>query len=248
MRTDSEDQILRKLRIVSTYLDILIARRIWNWKSTSYSTMQYNMFQLVILKIRGKPVPELATILSDRLNSEEETFASNDRFRLHGMNGRQIHRLLARMTDYIETRSGQASRYSEYIQRRGKNGYEVEHIWANHPELHEDEFSHPADFEEYRNRIGGLLLLPKSFNASYGDLPYEEKREHYYGQNLLAQSLHEKAYEHNPGFRKFREETGLPFKPHKEFRKADLDARQDLYRCIAEQIWNPESLLREVEA
>ena len=74
-----------------------------------------------------------------------ETFASNDRFRLHGMNGRQIHRLLARMTDYVETRSGQASRYAEYAQR-GRKGYEIEHIWADHPERHTDEFAHPSEF------------------------------------------------------------------------------------------------------
>ena len=75
-----------------------------------------------------------------------------------------------RMTDYVETQLRQASRYAEYAQR-GKKGYEIEHIWANHPERHTDEFAHPSDFQEYRNRIGGLLLLPKSFNASYGDLP-----------------------------------------------------------------------------
>jgi uncharacterized protein with ParB-like and HNH nuclease domain len=246
-RTDSDEQIHRKLRIVSSYLDILIARRIWNWKATDYSTMQYNMFQLVILKIRGKSVPELADILSERLAAEEETFASNDRFHLHGMNGRQIHRMLARMTDYIETRSGQASRYSEYIQRRGKNGYEVEHIWANHAERHEDEFAHATDFAEYRNHIGGLLLLPKSFNASYGDKPYADKREHYYGQNLLAQSLCETTYQHNPGFLRFRDLSGLLFKPHAEFRKADLDARQALYRQVAEQIWNPDRLWNEAQ-
>ena len=45
-RADSDDVIHRKLRIVAGYLDILIARRIWNWKATSYSAMQYNMFQL----------------------------------------------------------------------------------------------------------------------------------------------------------------------------------------------------------
>lgn len=247
-REDSEEQIRRKLRITAAYLDILIARRIWNWKATDYSSMQYTMFQLVILKIRGRSVAELAELLVERLKAEEHTFAGNDRFHLHGMNGRQIHRLLARMTDYIETGSGQTSRYEEYIQRRGKNGYEVEHIWANHPERHEDEFSHPTEFAEYRNRIGGLFLLPKSFNASYGDKPYADKREHYFGQNLLVRSLHEKAYEHNPGFRKFLEETGLPFKAHAEFRKADLDARQDLYRRIAERIWDPEILLREAEA
>jgi hypothetical protein len=248
LSNDSDDQIQRKLRIVSAYLDILIARRIWNLRSTDYSTMQYNMFQLVILKIRGKSVADLADILTERLNAEEETFASNDRFHLHGMNGRQIHRMLARMTDYIETRSGQASRYAEYIQRRGKNGYEVEHIWANHPERHAAEFSHPTDFTEYRNHVGGLLLLPKNFNASYGDKRYADKREHYYGQNLLAQSLCERAYQNNPGFLRFRDQSGLPFQPHAEFKKADLDARQALYREIAEQIWNPERLSKEAQA
>lgn len=247
-RSDSEDQIRRKLRIVAAYIDILIARRVWNWKATDYSTMQYAMFQLVILRIRGKSAAELADILTERLNGEEQSFASNERFRLHGMNGRQIHRLLARMTDYVETRSGQASRYVEYVRRQGKNGYEVEHIWANHFERHSDEFDHPTDFAEYRNRIGDLLLLPKNFNASYGDKTFAEKREHYYGQNLLAQSLHEKAYDLNPGFRRFREESGLAFRPHAEFKKADLDARQELYRCIAEQIWSPDVLQREAKA
>ena len=248
LRSDSDEQIRRKLRIVASYIEILVARRVWNWKDTGYSTMQYNIFQLVILNIRGKSVAELAAILKRRLDAEEETFASNDRFHLHGMNGKPIHRLLARMTDYIETRSGQSSRYPEYIKRQGKNGYEVEHIWANHPERHKEEFDHPTDFAEYRNRIGGLLLLPKSFNASYGDLPYAGKRDHYFGQNLLAQSLHEKAYDHNPGFRRFCEESGLPFRSHETFETADLDARQELYRRLAEEIWNPENLLREVDS
>jgi len=89
------------------------------------------------------------------------------------------------------------------------------------------------------------LLLPKSFNASYGDMPYGAKREHYLSQNLLARSLHEQAYEHNPGFRRFIEESGLPFHPHAEFRKADLDERQRLYRAVAERIWDPAQLERE---
>jgi len=191
---DAEEELLRKLRITAAYLDLLLARRIWNWRAIDYSTMQYAMF-LVMREIRGRSAAEVAELLTQRLGAESETFASNDRFRLHGMNKRQIHRMLARMTDYVETRSGLPSRYAEYVQRKGKAVYEVEHIWANHPERHDQEFGHASDFEEYRNRIGGLLLLPKSFNASYGDLPYKEKREHYLKQNLLAQSLHEKAYE-----------------------------------------------------
>jgi hypothetical protein len=137
-----------------------------------------------------------------------------------------------------------ASRYAEYSQR-GRKGYEIEHIWADHPERHSDEFSHPSEFQEYRNRIGGLVLLPKSFNASYGDLPYAEKREHYLGQNLIARSLHEAAYDHNPGFLRFIDESGLPFHAHAEFKKVDLDARQVLYQQLAERIWTTKRLEQE---
>jgi hypothetical protein len=243
---DDEANALRKVRVAAAYIDIMIHRRIWNWRSIDYSTMQYAMF-LVMRDIRGKSTSDLATLLRDRLNAETETFASNDVFRLHGMNGRQIHRLLARMTDYVETRSGLASHYSEYVQR-GKNGYEVEHIWANRPELHTDEFAHPNDFKDYRNRIGGLLLLPKSFNASYGDKAYAEKLPHYLEQNLLARSLHEQVYVHNPGFCQFIATSGLKFRPHAEFKKADLDARQELYQKLAEQIWSPDRLAQEAQS
>jgi hypothetical protein len=237
---------MNKIRIVATYLGILINRRIWNWRAIDYSTMQYAMF-LVMREIRNKTAPELVELLRRKLDEEPERFGNNDRFRLHGMNGRQIHRLLARMIDFVETKSGGVSRYEEYAQR-GRKGYEIEHIWADHPERHQDEFKHQSDFQEYRNRIGGLLLLPKSFNASYGDLAYPQKREHYLGQggNLLARSLHENAYQHNPGFRRLSEEMNLPFRPHSEFKKADLDARQQLYLQLAETIWNADRLDQEL--
>jgi uncharacterized protein DUF262/uncharacterized protein DUF1524 len=241
---DDEAVALRKVRVVAAYIDILINRRVWNWRAIDYSTMQYAMF-LVTREIRGKTVEELVGLLRARLDAETETFASNGSFRLHGMNGRQIHRLLARMTEFLETRSGGASRYVEYSQRGGKKGYEIEHVWADHPERHTDEFSHPSEFQEYRNRIGGLLLLPKSFNASYGDLPYAEKLQHYLGQNLLARSLHEQAYDHNPGFVRFISETGLSFQAHAQFKKTDLVARQALYQRLAEAIWNPARLTEE---
>jgi len=242
--SDSEAEILRKLRVSAAYLDILIHRRIWNWRAIDYSTMQYAMF-LVMRDIRGKSAPELAAMLRERLDPETAPdFSSNDAFRLHGMNGRQIHRLLARMTDYIETQSGQSSHFTEYSQR-GRKGYDIEHIWADHPERHSDEFAHPTEFSEYRNRIGGLLLLPKQFNQSYGDLPYSEKLPHYSTQNLLAKSLHPIAYDHSPGFKRFLAESGLPFRPLAEFRKADLDGRQTLYQSLAQRIWSPDRLAEE---
>jgi hypothetical protein len=239
---DPDEIILRKVRVVAAFLDILIHRRIWNWRAIDYSTMQYAMF-IVMREIRGRELSDLVAVLRERLDdASEPTFASNKVFRLHGMNGRQIHRVLARMIDYVETRSGMPSHYTEYAKRGGKGGHEIEHIWADHADRHADEFSHPTDFAEYRNRIGDLLLLPKSFNASYGDLPYERKLVHYDSQNLLARSLNPNAYSHNPGFVQFVAASGLPFKPHPAFHKSDVDDRQDLYRRLAEAIWNPDRL------
>ena len=239
---DSDQDIQRKLRIVSAYLDIFITRRIWNRQAIDYSTMQYTMF-LVMREIRGKDIATLMDILTKKLAEEDETFTTNDQLQLY-RNGKKIHIILARLSDYVETASGEPSHYQKY-----KQGYEIEHIWANHPERHDDEFERPSDFTEYRNRIGGLLLLPKSFNRSYGDLPYEEKREHYRTHNnLLAKSLHEKAYERNTGFKRFIDSSGLPFKPHPQFRKKDLDERQNLYTRLAEEIWNPERLKRAAES
>lgn len=244
---DPEAEILRKLRVVSSFIDILITRRIWNWRNIDYSTLQYAMFT-VIRDIRGKSAAEVAGVLTQRLAEDQETFSKNDRFAMHGTNGRQIHRLLARMTDFVETRSGQASRYAEYM-AQGKNRYEIEHIWANHPERHKDELPHPSDFASMRNRIGGLLLLPKKFNASYGDLPYTNDQEpdkgklpHYNSQNLLARSLHPLCYENNPGFLRFIQEAGLPFKPFASFGVAEMEERSELYLRLAELIWNPNRL------
>ena len=238
---DSEPVVVRKAGLVAQYLDILLTWRLWNFRTIAYSTMQYAMF-VVMRDIRGLAPDALAHKLHQFLGKEGETFASNDRLRMHQQNRYALHRILARLTDYVETQSGQPSHYLDYVSE-GKTRYEVEHIWADHPERHTAEFNHPADFTEHRNRIGGLLLLPKSSNASYGDLSYADKLPYYNTQNLLARSLHSQCYERNPGFLRFKEQSGLPFVAHEEFNTADLEQRSALYRQIAECIWNPADLL-----
>ena len=44
---------------------------------------------------------------------------------------------------------------------------------------------------------------------------------------------------------RFVSESGLPFKPCSTFTKADIAERGELYRKLAERIWDPEGLLRE---
>ncbi len=243
---DTDDIVNCKLRVTAKYLDILLNRRLWNWHSIGFSTMQYAMF-LLMRDIRRKPVELLADMLHKRLTAGgEETFTSNERFGMHQQNRWYVQLMLARLTDYVERQSGVAPHYLDYVCTTGKNRFEVEHIWANKYERHTDEFSHPQDFADYRNRIGDLLLLPKSFNASFGALAYEEKMRHYDSQNLLARSLNAHAYDHNPGFLKFVQQSGLMFGPYDHFYKVNLDERQNLYTQLAERVWNPNLLLQEV--
>ena len=237
---DTGEDILKKIKITATYLDILIHRRVWNLQQIAQSSMADSMFAVMHV-IRGVGISELSDILYKRLESESYGFANNSLYQLQRGNSRKIFLILARMTDYVGVQSGESAQYMDYL-RSGKNRYEIEHIWANNFEYYTDEFFHESEFQGYRNRIGGLLLLPKSDNASSGDDPYHKKRGVYSGQNLLAKSLLEQTYRNNPGFRRFRDSSGLKFKPHPEFKKADLDARQELYLRLAEQIWDPERL------
>lgn len=240
---DDEPTVLRKLQIVSSFLDILIARRIWNYKSTAYSTMRYNMF-LLIKEIRGESIDGLIDILTRYLEKEmRETFDSLEPFGLR-RNTPRVRYLLARMTDYVETQSGGGeSRFPAYIR---PDLHEVEHIWAK-KKYKEHGYDDEPEYLEHRNRIGGLLLLPPPRNRDFGSLPYDEKLQNYgEGRNLLVQSLHEGAYRRNKRFRDFNDEfkrnSGLEFRHHPNFRKDDLNERQELYRELCKQIWDPEKL------
>ena len=96
--------------------------------------------------IRGREIENLREYLIKLLSlfspEQEEyiDFHTQEAFRLHGTNGPQVHRLLARLTDFLEVSSGRNSRYPEYATRSSrKGGYEIEHIWADHSERHVDD-------------------------------------------------------------------------------------------------------------
>ncbi len=235
---DDQKTVNSKIRLVSGYLDIFIVRRAVNFRTLDYSSIVYTMFNLM-KEIRELDVPSLAGVLKAKVATMDERFDAMGRFYLNLWSKRYIQHILARMTRYIEEQSGTASSFEAYISRESKKPFEIEHIWANKYDRHTDEFSTEEEFTEYRNRIGDLVLLPRGFNQSLGDKPYEKKVEDYFGQNLLLRSLNERCYHNNPSFLTYVYQSGLPFKPHQAFKKADLDERQQLYRLICEEIWSP---------
>ena len=239
--SDDAPTIKAKLRLTADYLDCWLNRRLWNSKSIDYSTMQYATF-LLTKDLRNLSLEKLHEKLITRLTSDQTEFPLDDQPYLNRWNAKSLHRQLARFTHWLEEQSGQPGRYLEYIVRSGENAYEIEHLWANHFERHTDEFAHAQEFSAHRNRVGGLVLLPKKINASLNDKAYSDKLEHYQSENLLARSLHPMCYVHNPGFLRLKTETGLPFKAFTDFKKANFDERFSLYKSIAERLWSADRL------
>jgi Protein of unknown function DUF262/Protein of unknown function (DUF1524) len=236
--SDNMETARKKMRLVAGFADFYILRKAVNYKSVSYSATFYAMFNLM-KKIRCMDVAELAIFLKGQIDEMEETFSSFADFGLNQWSRRYVQYILARLTSHIEEQSGMDTAFQKYVDREAKKPYEIEHIWAENYDLHRDEFDQLHDFDRYRNRIGDLLLLPRGFNQSLGDSPYEEKLPHYNAQNLLARSLSSQCYQNNPSFLQYGKASGLPFHPHEHFKKKDLLQRQDLYRRICEEIWNP---------
>lgn len=236
---DNEITIKKKLALISRYLEMFVVFRSVNYKKYAHSSIRYTMYSLV-KEIRDKSVEELAQLLKSKASALEQNLSKFDDLALHGQNRRFIHFLLARITTHIENKCGITSRFEDYTSRDIKKPFQVEHIWADDFDEHRDEFEQKHEFNDYRNSIGALLLLPQGFNQSFGALPYEKKLPKYFGQNLLAKTLSPQCYETNPSFLKYMKESGLPFKPHEHFKKQDIEERQRLYRKICEEIYNLE--------
>lgn len=235
--SDSSETTRQKINAVALYLETFAVRRSINFKKFGASSIRYTMYSLV-KEIRGKTLSSLHSTLTTKLKDMPENWDGFADFRLHGMNRAFVKFLLARITGYIEQQTGSSSNFSTFYVSPGKKPYEVEHVWADKFSEHKNEFDQRHEFDAFRNRIGGLLLLPQGTNQSYGSLPYSDKLEHYLKENLLVKSLHPTAYKKNPNFLSMMSSLGLPFKAHKTFNKVDIDERQALMKAICESIWD----------
>jgi uncharacterized protein with ParB-like and HNH nuclease domain len=243
---DSSDDINRKINIVSCFFDMYIMFRIVNYNSVTYSSTLYRAFNIT-KDIRNKSVGDILQYTRKYLEEKvmnETNLEGIRHFRLNQFSKRYIFHMLARFISYINEQCDIGENFDVIVDRKRKNSYDIEHIWAedySHGN-HKQDFTTEHDFREYRDRLGNLLLLPRDKNRSYQDKPYEEKLKHYNSENLLTRSLNNLCYQNNPSFVRFIDESALPFKHYDHFSKNDLDERQELYKLLAEKIWNLDNL------
>ena len=229
---DSDEVVEEKLQVVSKYITKVLTWRVWNHWMISQSAMEAPIYDLC-KKIRGKSLEEVKELIaSNPLSANIPDLTGSPT--LNQQNKRRLKVMLALITEIV----ARESKAPSYI--LNKDDIEVEHIWADHFNQHMDECASEDEFDNYRNNIGDLLVLPKSFNASYGDAPYVIKVEQYFSQNILAQTLNEKKYVNNPDFVRFMNSSGLNFKAYTEFKKNSIAERAELYKAILLWNWNEE--------
>ena len=167
----------RKIRTLAAFVEVLVARLYWRGWRVNHGAM-YGAMQKMTVKIRRKSVDQMMGIF-ERADAEEWWFkdAFGEPPGANGWSGvrRPTHRLMARMIEYVEVESRLPSRYEKLVQT-GAEGYDVEHIWANHYDRFESEFPQEKEFDRSRNRMGALLLLPSSVNRWLSDKTFAAKR------------------------------------------------------------------------
>jgi len=234
--SDSPEIVLQKINLVARYIETFAVRRSVNFRIFAASSIRYTMYTLV-KEIRGLSVDALQVTLQKKLDEMEESLEGVLSFRMHGQNKYFVKFLLSRITSFMESNAGISSSFEKYFLSPNAKPFEVEHIWADKFDEHLDEFEQISEFKDFRNRLGGLLLLPRGTNQSLNALSYPLKAEHYLKENLLAASLCPLAYERNTNFVGMMNRLKLPFKAHGAFKKVDFIERQALYLEICRRIW-----------
>lgn len=240
---DSQEIIDKKIKLISCFIDQYISRRVFNFKTVNYSSVRYTMFNIT-KDVRRKSLDELKDILKSKINNMEQTLEAIDNFYLNQFTARYMLHIISRMTYYLESNSGINSSFDNYVNRSRKNSYDIEHIWSNNYNQgnHQNEFKTEEEFKHFRNRFGGLLILPKDKNRSLKDMKYEEKVKKYDSENLLARTLNPNCYKNNPLFLRFINEKNFKFKYYDEFNKKEFLERNNLYKDLCKEIWSIERL------
>lgn len=235
---DDKATIKKKLDFVARFIETFTVRRAVNYRKFGQTSIKYTMFG-IIKSIRNNDLQTLGENLKKEILELDQKWEAVDDFRLHGMNRKFVKHLLSRVSSYVDSLVGKDTNYASYHHPKGRQ-FEIEHIWGNKFEEHKDEFDQKEDFQEWRNSVGALILLPNGTNQSFNSDKYEHKLKHYIKENTYAQTLHSHYYEKNPNFLRSLIIKELDFKPHIEFKKEDISERQELVKRICEKIWDTE--------
>jgi hypothetical protein len=243
---DTSAVIDKKIKLISFYIDAFLTARVITRKDNNYDNIKDPIFTLTRL-VRRKSVEEIVAILKPLMVDIEPSINSISRVEYWFYKNKDLLHLLSRIGAFIEDKTELTNKvgFSDYINRsRGNRSFDIEHTVPSTygVSLGTDVNGLPVETDdhsdEWRDGIGGLVLLPRGKNRSLRDMAYPEKLTRYASENVLAQSLTDGFYLNNPTVNTYVQTSGMPLISEPSFTFETWQRRTALYEWIATQIWN----------
>ena len=150
----------------------------------------------------------------------------------------RLRYILAKLTQYVELCAYGENEGTRWLRRYIESDYQIEHIFPQQPSQEAaSEFGMTDDegVEGVAGRLGNLLLIEKSINASLGNQAYSKKRSAYTQSHLLlTKTLAERP--------KIGEKTRIDkavadLVSFSEWNETAINQRQKMLAVLAQRIW-----------
>lgn len=163
----------------------------------------------------------------------------DDAFRRLSSDSVQKYRLryiLAKLTQHVELAAYGETEGTKWLSKYVSGGYEIEHIFPQRPSDKAREEFGPATEAEVSERLGNLVLVEGSINASLGNRPFSQKKDVYrQSQLLLTRAVAERP---KVGASTKIDVAVATIEPFTHWNETNLLKRQDLIRELAQVIWS----------
>lgn len=251
-KTDTTTDVKKKIQALSFFLDYLATVRFINQKENTYDNIRDLMFEIA-KEVRDCDLVTLKSKLKTRIAGEKDQLSNLTNASYDSLKRQDLLQLLARLSAYLEeavefpTKVG----FADYVDRtRDSKTFDIEHLIPNNfskvnadlAKGNKSAFASASEFNQKRNSIGGLLLLPRGRNRSMKDMDFSEKLTRYAGENVLAQTLTEQFFQNQPNWNKFSSATGVSCNPISFADMAAIEERTGFYMILAEKIWSTSQL------
>ena len=247
-----------KIEVISKEIDRLymLLRLNGIYSSNDFTEIQYNLNS----ELPNKKPEEyrkifnsllIQTIKDKRNVKEVHSVLDYDKFAMRGyedIDTRPLRYFFARIEEYICNKTGRDMENAvNYISLKTgyKTGYHIEHIISRNDE-NKKYFKTEEEFENKRNKLGGLLLLYNMDNIiSSNEKYFDGKRKTYsnglvWGRTLIDTFYHKTNTRFDEFNKDFKKRTGLEFKPLDKFDSSSLEYRSKLLFAIVKDIWDIE--------
>jgi hypothetical protein len=187
---------------------------------------------------------ELEAFIAQRFAPAKADLATrfDDAFRRLYSDSVQKYRLryiLAKLAQHIELQAFGETEGTKWLSKYTGGGFEIEHIFPQTPS--DGATTQFGDFEDPHvdRRLGNLVLVEKSINASLGNRPYSEKRNVYRQSGLLlTRALSERP---KVGAKTRIDLAVSSLEPFDSWDEAAVARRQEQLAALARHAWTTPS-------